>query len=206
MIYAYARCSGNETDDEQRRMFNVLQAAGAERAVFEYEESDPSEKVTLDMLLEYIQPGDSIITPQVGRLARSTKHFCEIMNIVRHKKLRLVVVGSIEVDCRNTEAAANAAAFLMMATVFSDLESQIASANIKAGMVKAKDNGKSLGRPRSTVDDIPASFFKHYPALEQGMLNKSEFARVCGLSRPTVYKYLKMMAKCSAAIVPCAQT
>ena len=117
-----------------------------------------------------------------------------------------VVIGSIEVDCRNTEAAANSAAFLMMANVFSDLESQIASASIKAGMIKAKDNGKSLGRPRSTVDDIPPSFFKHYPALAQGMLNKSEFARVCGLSRPTVYKYLKMRAKCSAAIVPCAQT
>lgn len=40
---------------------------------------------------------------------------------------------------------------------------------------------------------IPPSFLKHYPALEQGKLNKSELARLCGLSRPTVYKYLRMM-------------
>ena len=55
MIYAYARCSIHETDEEQSRMIYALQAAGAERAVFEYEESDPAEKITLDMLFEHIR-------------------------------------------------------------------------------------------------------------------------------------------------------
>ena len=32
-----------------------------------------------------------------------------------------------------------------------------------------------------------------YDELEQGKMNVSKLARVCGLSRPTVYKYLKMM-------------
>ena len=37
-------------------------------------------------------------------------------------------------------------------------------------------------------------FMKHYPAFVDGKMNVSELARVCGVSRPTVYKYLKLIA------------
>ena len=42
--------------------------------------------------------------------------------------------------------------------------------------------------------DIPAIFYKHYPSFASGQMNVSELARICGLSRPTVYKYLKIVA------------
>lgn len=195
MIYAYARCSVNESEEEQRQLFTALQASGAEKGIIEYEENDPSDKVTLEMLLEYVRPGDTIITTQVSRLSRNTKHFCEVLNIVHHKRLQLIILGSIDVDCRNGEMDPMSAAFLKMANVFADLESQMMSASVKAGMARAKEHGKSVGRPRTKFEDIPPSFLKHYPALEQGTLNKSEMARLCGISRPTVYKYLRMMAK-----------
>ena len=35
---------------------------------------------------------------------------------------------------------------------------------------------------RRRKDDIPATFYKHYPAFAAGTLNVSELARVCGLS------------------------
>ena len=41
---------------------------------------------------------------------------------------------------------------------------------------------------------IPTVFFKHYPAYVAKKMNVSELARVCKLSRPTVYKYLKLIA------------
>ena len=60
-------------------------------------------------------------------------------------------------------------------------------------MVNAKAKGKRIGRPKVTKDDIPANFLKHYTIFMEGKINVSELARVCELSRPTVYKYLKMM-------------
>jgi len=54
--------------------------------------------------------------------------------------------------------------------------------------------GKKIGRRPTTKDDIPAVFYKHYPAFSAGKMNLSELARVCDLSRPTVYKYLKLIA------------
>jgi len=49
-------------------------------------------------------------------------------------------------------------------------------------------------RRSAAKDDIPAVFYKHYPAFSAGKMNLSELARVCDLSRPTVYKYLKLIA------------
>ena len=84
-------------------------------------------------------------------------------------------------------------AFLQMAGVFSQLELAMIRARVRSGMANAKAKGKKVGRPQTTKDDIPAVFYKHYPAYAAGQLNVSELARVCGLSRPTVYKYLGLL-------------
>ena len=40
-----------------------------------------------------------------------------------------------------------------------------------------------------------AIFLKHYPSYKNGNLNVSEFARVCDMSRITIYKYLELSPK-----------
>ena len=80
-----------------------------------------------------------------------------------------------------------------MSAVFAELELSIIRARVKSGMANAKSKGKPIGRPKSTVDNIPAIFYKHYPAFAAKQMNVSELARICGLSRPTVYKYLKLI-------------
>jgi len=64
---------------------------------------------------------------------------------------------------------------------------------VRSGMENARAKGKQIGRRPTTKDDILAMFYKHYPSYVAGNMNVSELARVCGLSRPTVYKYLKMV-------------
>ena len=50
-----------------------------------------------------------------------------------------------------------------------------------------------IGRPQATADDIPAVFLRRYPAYKKKQLNVSEMARVCDLSRTTVYKYIDLL-------------
>ena len=107
--------------------------------------------------------------------------------------MRLMIVGSITIDCRNGQTDPMSEAFLQMTGVFSQLELAMIRARVKSGMENAKAKGKHIGRRPTTKDDIPAVFYKHYPAFVAGSMNVSELARVCGLSRPTVYKYLKMV-------------
>ena len=193
MIYGYARCSTNEDKQDINRQIRELKAAGAQEVIFEYEHGDAKVKKNLQMLLETAAKGDTIITLEVSRLSRSTKQLCDIIDIIREKHLRLVIVGSITIDCRNGELDAMSSAFLKMAGVFSELELQMIQARVRSGMANAAIKGKHIGRPQTTKDDIPAVFYKHYPAFISGTLNVSELARVCGLSRPTVYKYLRLV-------------
>ena len=193
MIYGYARCSTNDSKQDIRRQIRELKAAGAEEVVFEYEHGDARIKKELQMLLDTAREGDSIITLVVSRLSRSTQQLCEIINIIRQKRLRLVIVGSITVDCRSGEIDPMSQAFIQMSAVFAELELSIIRARVKSGMANARAKGRRIGRPRSTTEDIPGIFLKHYPAYKMGKMNVSELARVCGLSRPTVYKYLRMV-------------
>ena len=193
MIYGYARCSTNESKQDINRQIKELKAAGADEVIFEYEHGDAKTKKELQMLLEIAKAGDTIITLEVSRLSRSTQQLCELIDIIREKRLRLMIVGSITIDCRSGKTDPMSEAFLQMAGVFSQLELAMIRARVKSGMANAKAKGAAIGRPRTTKDDIPAIFLRHYPSLMNGKMNVSELARVCGLSRPTVYKYLKMM-------------
>ena len=191
MIYGYARCSTNESKQDINRQIKELKAAGAEEVIFEYEHGDARTKKELNLLLELAQAGDTIITLEVSRLSRSTQQLCELIDIIREKRLRLVIMGSITIDCREGKADPMSEAFLQMAGVFSQLELAMIRARVKSGMENAK--GKKIGRRPTTKEDIPSNFLKHYAIFMEGKMNVSELARVCGLSRPTVYKYLKMM-------------
>ena len=193
MIYGYARCSTNESKQDINRQIKELKAAGAEDVIFEYEHGDAKTKKELSMLLELAKEGDTIITLEVSRLSRSTQQLCELIDIIREKRLRLVIIGSITIDCRNGQTDPMSEAFLQMAGVFSQLELAMIRARVKSGMANAKAKGRRIGRPQTTKEDIPAAFLKHYAAFQEGKMNVSELARVCGLSRPTVYKYLKLL-------------
>ena len=193
MIYGYARCSTNESKQDINRQIKELKAAGADKVIFEYEHGDARTKKELNLLLELAQAGDTIITLEVSRLSRSTQQLCELIDIIREKRLRLVIMGSITIDCREGKADPMSEAFLQMAGVFSQLELAMIRARVKSGMENAKAKGRRIGRPQTTKENIPAAFMKHYAIFMEGKMNVSELARVCGLSGPTVYKYLKMM-------------
>lgn len=193
MRYGYARCSTNEDKQDINRQIRELKSAGAEQVIFEYEHGDAKIKRNLSMLLANATSGDTIITLEVSRLSRSTQQLCEIIDIIREKHLRLVIVSSITIDCRNGQTDPMSEAFLQMAGVFSQLELAMIRARVKSGMANAKAKGKRIGRRPITKDDIPTIFFKHYPTYASGKMNVSELARVCGLSRPTVYKYMKLI-------------
>ncbi len=193
MNYGYARCSTNESRQDIDRQVRELKAAGAEEIFLEYEHGDAAVKKQQQTLFDTAQEGDTIITLEVPRLARSTKQLCEIIEIINAKHLRLVIVGSITMDCRNGHADPMTEAFLQMAGVFSQLELAMIRARVKSGMANARAKGALIGRPRTTVDDVPPVFLRHYPAYRNGKLNVSELSRVCNISRTTAYKYLSLL-------------
>ena len=192
-VYGYARCSTNEDKQDINRQVRELKAAGAEEIYLEYEHGDAAVKQQLTALLAAAAPGSTILVLEISRLARSTKQLCDIIEIVKEKKLCLKVVGSITVDCTSGVLDPMTNAFVQMSGVFAELELRIIRERVRSGMANAKAKGAAIGRPRTTKDDIPAIFYKHYPAYKAGAINKAELARICALSRSSVYKYLDLL-------------
>ena len=195
MTFGYARCSTNEDKQDINRQIRELKAAGADEIIFEYKHGDSKVKAQQELMFDRAKPGDTLIVLEVSRLARSTQQLCEIIDIISAKHLRLIIVGSITLDCRNGKPDPMSEAFLQMAGVFSQLELAMIRARVRSGMENARAKGKPIGRPKTTKDDIPPAFYRHYPSFAAGQMNVSELARVCMLSRPTVYKYLSIIAQ-----------
>lgn len=193
-IYGYARCSlAEEKGQDLNRQVRELKAAGAKEIVTEREHGDKV-KQNLDLLLLAAEEGSTLICCEVSRLSRSTQQLCEIIEIIKTKHMRLQILGSITIDCRNGDIDPMSQAFVQMAAVFAELELSIIRARVRSGLQNAKEKGRIGGRPRTTTNDIPPIFYKHYPSFTAGKINVSELARLCGLSRPTVYKYLKLIS------------
>lgn len=193
MIYGYARCSTNEKLQDINRQVRELKQQGAtDNTIYlEYESGTKVNRTELNKLLNIVESGDTIIATEVSRITRSTKQLCEIIELAKEKHIKLVL-GTFVVDC-SKELDPMTEGMLKMMGVFSELERNIISQRVKSGMDNAKAKGKTIGRPTTTADDIPSIFYKHYPKYKNGEINKMEFSRLCSLSYPTIYKYLRIV-------------
>lgn len=193
ITHGYARCSTNEDRQDIDRQTRELKKHGAEKVWLEYEHGDAASKEQQALMLETARPGDTIVTMEVSRLARSTKQLCDIIDIIREKRLRLVIVGSITLDCRAGKPDPMTEAFLQIAGVFSQLELSMIRSRVRSGVENARAKGKRLGRPPVCAERVPEQFLRYYPRYQSGSINISELARLAQVSRPTAYRYLKAL-------------
>lgn len=84
---------------------------------------------------------------------------------------------------------------MQMAGVFAELERNIISERVKSGMANAKAKGKVVGRPKTNADNIPDKFYKYYARYKNKEINVTELAKLCEMSRTTVYKYINILEK-----------
>ena len=190
VTHGYARCSTNETRQDIDRQVRELKAAGATRIWREYEHGDAEVKEQQDIMWDTVSPGDTVIITEPSRLSRSVQQFCQIVDAIKSKRIRLQILGSIPIDCRTTEPAPLTVAFLQLIAVFSELELSMIRARVRSGVANAKAKGKQLGRPPITAERIPDSFYRYFVKLQAGEINVTELARLAQVSRPTAYRYL----------------
>lgn len=194
-IYGYARCSTNESKQDINRQKKELYKLGVEseeNIYWEYESGTKNDRAEFNKLLNVVEEGETIATTEVSRLSRSTSYLCEVLKIVQEKKLRLII-GTFVIDCRTSEIDPMTKGMLMMWGVFAEMERDMISARVKSGLDNARSKGKTLGRPKTTKEDIPNSFLRYYPMFQNKEINLIEFMRLSELSKNTIYKYIKII-------------
>lgn len=201
MIYGYARCSTNESKQDISRQTRQLKEMGAtdNTIYYEYQSGAKRDRIELNKLLDIVKAGDTICTTEISRISRSTKHLCELMELAKEKQIKLVIQNSITIDCTNGELDPMTNAFLQIGGVFAELERNMTIARIKDGKANKKATALAEGREwkdgrkETTAGDLSNNFKRYYLQWKDGAFNKSELAKLTGLSRPSVNKYIKLL-------------
>ncbi|KOA75903.1 resolvase [Clostridium botulinum] len=193
MIYGYARCSTDNIKQDITRQTRELKALGVEKdnIYFEYASGTKVDREQLTRLMDIVVEGDIIVATEVSRITRSSKQLCEIIEFAKDKKIKLIL-GNFVVDCTK-ELDPMTEGMLKMMGVFAELERNMISQRVRSGMANARSKGKVIGRPQTTIEDIPSNIINAIELLKDKKINKSECARMCNISRPTLDKYIKII-------------
>ena len=175
--YGYASVSTIDQDLSLQR--RTLKAAGCD--VIRAEKASGTRRrgrTELQVLLDFLRQGDTLVVTRVDRLARSIR---DLQNIVHELRDRGVTLKATEqpIDTRT----ASGKAFLDMLGVFAEFETNLRRERQLEGIAAAKARGVYKGRKRS-IDE------KGVRRLYSQGLGPTKIARQLGIGRASVYRVL----------------
>ena len=136
-------------------------------------------RTELQVLLDFLRAGDTLVVTRIDRLARSLK---DLQDIVYELKDRGVALKATEQPVDTSTAAGKA--FLDMLGVFAEFETNLRKERQLEGIAKAKAAGVYKGRkPSIPVDEVKA--------LRAAGRGATEIAEELGISRKSVYRALE---------------
>jgi DNA invertase Pin-like site-specific DNA recombinase len=179
-IIGYARVS--TTDQNPQLQLDALQEAGATRIYTDHGVSGAAaSRPQLDACLDHVREGDVLTVWKLDRLGRNTQH---VLAVVDELTSRGIGFRSLT-EGLHTEGPMGTAMLTIMAA-FAQLERDTMIERTRAGLAAAAANGRKGGRPRK-VDDADAAKARQ---LRDKGITAIDIAKMLGVSRATVYRYL----------------
>lgn len=137
--FGYARVSTNDQDLSIQEA--ALRAAGCEAIRSEKRSgADRTKRTELQILLDFLRKGDTLVVTRIDRLARSMK---DLQDIVHELKERGVGLRATEQPVDTTTAAGKA--FLDMLGVFAEFETNLRRERQAEGIAAAQARGVYTG-------------------------------------------------------------
>jgi DNA invertase Pin-like site-specific DNA recombinase len=177
-LYGYARVSSSDQDYSLQEQ--ALRAAGCE--VVRAEKASAARRdgrTELELLLEFLRQGDTLVVTRVDRLARSIKDLQDIVYLLKERGVSLRATEQ-PIDARSAAGKA----FLDMLGVFAEFETNLRRERQLEGIAAAKLRGVYRGRKPS----IDAAEIRRLSAVEK--LGATAIARQLGIGRASVYRAL----------------
>lgn len=181
MRFGYARVSTE--DQDLAAQLDALQAAGCDQVLSEKVSGRAVLRPELDRLLDKLRPGDQVVVWRLDRLGRSLKHLVALVDQFAADGVELI---SLQENIDTSTASGKMVAQIF--AVLAEFERNLISERTKAGLQAARARGRSGGRPRA----LSESQLKIARAsLQDPAVQISEVAKQLGVSRATLYRYLK---------------
>lgn len=179
-VIGYARVS--TIDQNPQLQLDALRDAGAVRIFTDHGVSgSTARRPQLIACLDHLRDGDVLTIWKLDRLGRNTQH---VLAVVDELTSRGVGLRSIT-EGLHTDGPMGKAMLTIMAA-FAQLERDTMIERTRAGLAAAAANGRKGGRPRK-IDDADAMKARN---LRDKGIAATDIAKMLGVSRATVYRYL----------------
>lgn len=138
-VIAYARVS--TTDQNLETQLDQLHSACADKIFKEKISGVKRNQPQLNEMLNYVREGDSVVITKLDRIARSTKHLLEIVELIQGKGVEFRVLN-INLDTSTPTGKL----MLTMLGAIATFEREMMLERQAEGIAKAKTDGKDKGR------------------------------------------------------------
>jgi DNA invertase Pin-like site-specific DNA recombinase len=140
----------------------------------------------LKALLDFVRKGDTVVVYSMDRLARNLADLRRIVQNLTERGIRIEFKK--EQLCFTGEDSPMAQLMLSVMGAFAEFERALLRERQREGIALARKRGAYKGRKRSLTDAEAAEARVHVAAGKK----KAQVARDFGISRETLYKYLRM--------------
>lgn len=144
-----------------------------------------TDRPALDAMMRHLRKGDTLVVHSMDRLARNQR---DLLAIVDELTTRGVVVEFVKESLTfSTDDNPLSRLMLQVAGAFAEFERAMIKERQREGIALAKERGAYRGR-KKLLSDEQVTDLRHRAASGEP---KSAIARHFGISRETVYQYLK---------------
>ena len=177
-IIGYARVS--TTGQDLTAQLEQLRAGGCERIYEEKASGVKTDRPELARMIDFVRDGDTVVTCKLDRIARSTRHLLEIVELLDNKGVSFRVLN-INLDTSTPTGKL----MLSMLAAIGQFEREMMLERQAEGIAIAKRQGRYTGRkPTARAKS------KEVVALLKSGRTKQAIAKELGIGISSVYRIL----------------
>jgi len=180
MIFGYARVS---TEDQKTdRQIDALQEHGVDEIYVE-KISSTRDRPQLNLLLNKLRKGDTLVIYELKRLGRKTKQLLALAEEFQEKEINLVSLTE-QIDTTTPMGRFIFTTWCALA----QLDRDIISENTKSGLAAARARGRIGGRKALDKKKVDQAI-KMY---NTNQFSVKEITQATGISKTSLYKYINI--------------
>lgn len=178
----YVRVSSFDQNPERQ-----LEGIQVDRVFTDKASGKDIQRPQLDMLLDFVREDDTVVVHSMDRLARNLDNLRRLVQDLTGRGIRVEFVKERLIFTGEDSPMAN----LMLSVMgsFAEFERALIRERQREGITLAKQRGAYRGRKKSLNSEQVAELKRRVVAGEQ----KALIARNFGISRETLYQYLKIV-------------
>ncbi len=200
MIIGYIRVSTTEQNTETQKTELLDYAQKNKFIIDEFIITEISSRKTQEQrkiqdLKDKLQSGDTVITTELSRLARS---MIEILNLIQYfKEHNIKVIFTKQPELSTTQDTALQSLLFSIYGYFAETERELLSQRVKGGIQNARKQGKQIGRKKGSTGISKFDPFKDR-IIELRALGLS-YSKIAGHielgTAPAIQNYLNKIQK-----------